>query len=96
MDRVDQLVAGEMAAVKHRLDQGVVIAAPDPFDHRQVLVAVEARRADQHQLRDALGMSHGDGQDDLAAQARADQVVRRALDEFVEEHGRAGRPGSRP
>ena len=74
-------------AVEDRLDQGVVLAAPDPLHHRQVLVAVEARGADQDQPRDLLGVPRRVGQDDLAAQARADQVVGRALDVLVEVVG---------
>ena len=40
-------------------------------------------------MRDLLGMLDGIGQDDLAAEARADQVIRRPLDEFVEKPAQA-------
>ena len=59
----------------------------DALHHRQVLVAVDARGADQDEVRDLLGMADGVGQDDLAAEARADEVVGRALDELVEVVG---------
>ena len=83
-ERLDHLVRGEMSVEKDRLDQGIVVAPPDPFDDRKVLVPMEARGADQDQPVDTLRMSNRIGQDDLAAEARADEVVRGTLDEIVQ------------
>ena len=81
---VYEAIGGEAFGVEDRLDEGVVPAAADALRYREVLLTGEAGGADQDEARDLFGVSGGVGQDDLGAEAGADEVVRWVLDVVVQ------------
>ena len=86
-DGVYEVIGGEAFGVEHRLDEGVVSAAADAFDYREVLFAREAGGTDQDEAGYLLGVTGGVGEDNLAAEARSYEVVWWVLDILVQVVG---------
>ena len=82
--------------VKRAFDQSAIVLMAGPFGDRQPLLASHAGWAKQHDAIDLLRVLTGIFDGNLAPQAAGDQVIRRRLDEFVEDIRPADLSGIRP